>query len=45
MQYWSAWVTSPTVAAVPITLWTKPDSASTPICAFMPKYYWFTFFV
>jgi hypothetical protein len=33
-----------TLAAVPMTLCTSPDSASTPMCAFMPKCQWLPFF-
>jgi hypothetical protein len=31
---------SATFAAVPLRLCTNPDRASTPMCAFMPKYQW-----
>lgn len=36
-QLAAAWVTSLTLAAVPTTVCTRPDSASTPMCAFIPK--------
>jgi hypothetical protein len=40
-----ACVTSLTLAAVPTTVCTKPESASTPMCAFMPKCHWLPFLV
>ena len=39
-----SWVTLLTLAAVPMAVCTKPDSASTPMCAFMPKCHWLPFF-
>ena len=40
-----ACVTSLTLAAVPTTVCTSPESASTPMCAFMPKCHWLPFLV
>lgn len=36
---WPTRVRSATLAAVPTTLCTRPDSASAPMCAFMSKYH------
>src|SRR5438067_10908794 len=36
---------SATFAAVPVTVCTSPECASTPMCAFIPKYHWLPFLV
>ena len=34
-----------TFAAAHSTWWTRPESSSTPMCAFIPKCHWLPFFV
>src|SRR5215213_6339740 len=36
---------SASLAAVPLTVWTKPEATSTPTWAFIPKCHWLPFFV
>ena len=43
VQQRTARIKSLTLAAVPTTVCTRPDSASTPMCAFIPKCHWFLF--